>query len=537
MTDRNHTITLLKAFAIILVVMAHAGSPVYLSRFSYMIGVSLFFMASGYFFKEKYLTDEATFVKRRLKGLYIPFVKWSIILLILHNLWFYTGILNETYGNASGGVTHPLSAHAWMQSLWSIVTNMSGYDMFLGGAFWCFRSLLVASIVFLIGFKCLSLLPIFGYEKQEEALEEAEKPSLSASSKIALTLATIALGLALWMTSEKLRWTGMSQGGYRELMGVFFLSTGFLYHRFCLWGVQTKRPKLLPFWASKTTTGGLKWAARAKCHGLQMIHALVAFLQSSVWTLCHIPLVSLLMSMLILILFTSTLHPSMTVRAHSLTEVFALAASGIVGFSFARNLAMYANLIGRHANSEDEKREAGIAQELQQALRKTLLYIGDHTLYIFAWHLLSFKLVSILKVLVYGLPWEMVGGHPVVHSEEGQWFWVLYSIVGIALPCLGIWGYRKCLERFGEYLNLASVGQFGMAGMVVLFTLFVKGCKILLRWSIVSARWTGRAIVVAARFTKKAFIWFFGGFFRWIVSFGKSFIDTIKDGSHVEQDE
>ena len=55
MTDRNHTITLLKAFAIILVVMAHAGSPVYLSRFSYMIGVSLFFMASGYFFKEKYV--------------------------------------------------------------------------------------------------------------------------------------------------------------------------------------------------------------------------------------------------------------------------------------------------------------------------------------------------------------------------------------------------------------------------------------------------------------------------------------------------
>lgn len=537
MTDRNHIITLLKAFAIMLVVMAHAGSPTYLSRFSYMIGVSLFFVASGYFFKEKYLTDEATFVKRRLTGLYLPFVKWSIILLILHNLWFYTGILNETYGNASGGVTHPLSAHEWMQSLWSILTNMSGYDAFLGGAFWFFRALLVASIVYLIGFKCLSRLPLFGYAKREEAQDGGETAGFSASSRIALTLAAIALGLAGWMTSEGLRWTGMAQGGYRELMGVFFLSTGFLYHRFCIWGAQTGRPELLPFLASKTATAEWRWPDQAKRHGLQLMHALTALLKRCVWTLCQIPLVSLLLSLLILILFVATLHPSMAVRAHSLTEVLALAASGIVGFSFARNLAMYTNMIGRNASTENGGQEVGLAQRWLQTLRKTLLYIGDHTLYIFGWHLLCFKLVSIIKVLVYGLPWKMVGGHPVVHSEEGAWFWVLYSIAGIALPCLGIWSYKKCVERFGEYLNLGTIGQMGIKGMVLLFSLLAQGCKVLLRWTVISARWTARAIVVAARFTKKAAIWFFGGFFRRIVSFGKSFIDTIKDGSHVEQDE
>ena len=49
-----------------------------------------------------------------------------------------------------------------------------------------------------------------------------------------------------------------------------------------------------------------------------------------------------------------------------------------------------------------------------------LVYIGDRTLYIFAFHLVAFKLVSALKVAFYGLPWQAVGGHPTVLQPESN---------------------------------------------------------------------------------------------------------------------
>ena len=532
---RNHTITLLKAFAIILVVMAHAGSPVYLSRFSYMIGVSLFFMASGYFFNEKYLNDEGTFVKRRLKGLYVPFLKWSIILLVLHNLWFYTGILNETCGNATGGVTHPLNAHQWMQSLWSIVTNMSGYDAFLGGAFWFFRALLVSSIVFLAGFKCLSMIPCFHYsdaKAEPSSPAPPQRQGLSAGSRIAMALAAIALALALWLTVENLRWTGLAQGGYRELMGIFFLSMGYLYHRFNRWAVSAERPELLSLRMGKAFDPATPWQQKARMLSVRLLHATAALAQRAVWTLCHFPPVSLALSLLLLVLLVVYIHPSMAVRAHSVKEVLALALSGIAGFSFVRNLAMFANVLGR-----DDSQPNGIALSATGIVRRAMLFIGNNTLYIFAWHLLSFKLVSIIKVLAYGLPWEMVGGHPVVHSEEGSWFWVLYLMVGVALPAAGIWAYRQLSARISLRLDVSAIFSFLLQVLSVGWVYTTKGCRVMARWTLTGARWTGRMLVAAARFTQRALVWFFGGFVRGIVGFWNSLVDTIKDGSDVNQDE
>lgn len=73
---------------------------------------------------------------KRFKGLYVPFVKWSIFFLLIHNLLFKIGILNEVYGNWTGGTTHPYSIHQFWQRLTNIVFSMGGYDEFLAGAFW-----------------------------------------------------------------------------------------------------------------------------------------------------------------------------------------------------------------------------------------------------------------------------------------------------------------------------------------------------------------------------------------------------------------
>ena len=151
--QRDTTFSILKALAILLVVTAHAAAPTYLSRFAYMVSVPAFFVCAGYFFNPQYLQQKGTFVVRRARRLYLPFVKWSLLFLVLHNLFFPLGLLSETYGNAAGGVTHPYDWGTAMQNLWSIVFNMSGYDVFLAGAFWFFRALFLSSIAFLLLFK------------------------------------------------------------------------------------------------------------------------------------------------------------------------------------------------------------------------------------------------------------------------------------------------------------------------------------------------------------------------------------------------
>ena len=143
---RDTTISVCKGIAIILMVIAHAEAPGRLCRFIFEFHMPLFFITAGYFFSLKYLNDEATFVKKRVKGLYWPFVKWSVFFLIIHNWMFDIGILNEQYGNEAGGVTHPYTWHQIQQNLWNIVTAMGGYDQFLCGAFWFFRGLFVASL-------------------------------------------------------------------------------------------------------------------------------------------------------------------------------------------------------------------------------------------------------------------------------------------------------------------------------------------------------------------------------------------------------
>ena len=148
--QRNNAISIAKGFAIIFVVMAHADMPGMLNRAIYLFHMPLFFITAGYFFKHETVENPWPFIVKRFKGLYVPFVKWSIFFLLIHNLLFKIGILNEVYGNWTGGTTHPYSIHQFWQRLTNIVFSMGGYDEFLAGAFWFFRGLLVASIAFVV---------------------------------------------------------------------------------------------------------------------------------------------------------------------------------------------------------------------------------------------------------------------------------------------------------------------------------------------------------------------------------------------------
>lgn len=91
-------ISIAKGLGIICMVIGHSGCPSSLRDFIYMFHIPLFFLISGYCFKEKYLTDFKLFATKRIHGLYLPFVKYSIMFLLLHNLFFKIGIYNAHYG-------------------------------------------------------------------------------------------------------------------------------------------------------------------------------------------------------------------------------------------------------------------------------------------------------------------------------------------------------------------------------------------------------------------------------------------------------
>lgn len=82
-------INLLKAFAIMLVVSGHLEFSILGMFPPYSFQLALFFFISGMLFKEKYLSDVGTFVKRRLKSLLLPYFLYEIFYVFVTWLIFH----------------------------------------------------------------------------------------------------------------------------------------------------------------------------------------------------------------------------------------------------------------------------------------------------------------------------------------------------------------------------------------------------------------------------------------------------------------
>lgn len=76
-TNRDLTWDAIKGIAILLMVIGHSGCPSYLRNFIYLFHMGLFYYASGHFFKAKGVDGFLPFLKKKLLGLYWPFVKWG----------------------------------------------------------------------------------------------------------------------------------------------------------------------------------------------------------------------------------------------------------------------------------------------------------------------------------------------------------------------------------------------------------------------------------------------------------------------------
>ena len=169
---KSASLTYLKGMAIILMVLGHSGCGIpYVTEFIYMFHMPLFFILSGFVFKEKYLKEPKIFLWKRVKRLYWPYVKYGIVFLLLRNVFFSMHIYDENYGWINERITIidgvKQSAH--------IILHMGGVDCLLG-AFWFLRALFIGTIIayclkcllkntFLSGIVCLLIAILLNHTK------------------------------------------------------------------------------------------------------------------------------------------------------------------------------------------------------------------------------------------------------------------------------------------------------------------------------------------------------------------------------------
>lgn len=356
---RDNVISICKGLAIILMVAGHAEAPELITNFIYTFHMPLFFIAAGWFFSRRYLQQPWTFISKRVRGLYFPFLKWSLLFLVLHNLFFHFGILNEQYGNWTNGVTHPYTLKAFASRLVMIFTSMSGYDEFMAGAFWFFRGLLVASIVFLLLYKLLDS-------------RTRLRPALAVG---AICLAAIAFH---WLRIHfGIKLTVIPNGGWRECWGVFFFGIGVLLRQY------------EPYFKQH-------WAITLGCFAF----------------LC----------------FAAVQHFSGMNNGCKLRDLITLPLTGTAGFIMLRHVST-------------------LIDSVASPIRRFLVFTGNNTLYVFVFHIISFKLISLLKIWWYDLEFGQIGCHMVIHYNHTDFFWVLYTIAGVAVPLAVLQLYRATKAR------------------------------------------------------------------------------------------
>ena len=134
----DNTIAIAKGICIISVVLGHCLPMGTASNTMYQYHVALFFFVSGYFFSQKKVDEPFSFIKKRIFGLYFPYLKYALFFLLIHNLLVRLYVLPDYY-----------DMRTCLYRLYLITTHFSGHDAMLGG-FWFIKELFMVSIIYLI---------------------------------------------------------------------------------------------------------------------------------------------------------------------------------------------------------------------------------------------------------------------------------------------------------------------------------------------------------------------------------------------------
>jgi len=195
----NRQVSIAKAIGIILMVTGHSGCPEYLHDFIYLFHMPLFYFLSAYFFRDEKVTKNCgQYVMRKFKNLYWPYVKWSFIFLLLHNVFYHVGFydnsltLSEIYVNAKCSIRGIWQGERMLGAYWFLI-SLFWESILFGLIIWMkhkiqcrYFDFIAVVVLFLVGYYApinfpinreMVLLPIFylGY------LTSKHKVDLSSS--------------------------------------------------------------------------------------------------------------------------------------------------------------------------------------------------------------------------------------------------------------------------------------------------------------------------------------------------------------------
>ncbi len=205
--SRDRAMDFLKGIGIIYVVLGHTlVNP--LHNFIYLFHMPLFYFISGYFYNDKYSDQPVNLIKSRIRTLYIPFIKYEIIFLLLHNIFFRMNLYSDKV--SYNGITGKMyNIHDYANHLFHIITF--GNKEQLLGAFWFLTVLFTINIIF-----CLSRFIYL---------------------KIARNNSDVFFGLIIlimYIAGNLLKYYNISLPRQIEvsLMAIIFFYTGFLYNKY-----------------------------------------------------------------------------------------------------------------------------------------------------------------------------------------------------------------------------------------------------------------------------------------------------------------
>jgi len=345
---RNQSVTIAKGIAIILMVMGHARCPEYIYNMILMFHMPLFFIMSGYCFKEKYIDQPKDFFYKRMKGIYWPYIKWSLFFLLIHNICLHLNIYNENYG-FNGKTSKLYELNDYLSHGAQILTKMGGHEQLLGG-YWFLKSLFFGSFIFYFTRKYI--------------------PNI----KIGIIL-LILLTVILSFFQIKIPYFAI---GARETFAAFFMMFGHYY---------------------RTNNYKIEYNKY-----FNIVALLFITLGSFFW------------------------HASLT--SFTYLQVFPYAVSAIAGTLVIFNVSHY---------FESRK---------DRLVVRFLDYVGNYTYNVLTWHFLSFKIVSLLLIALYGLSIEHLAEFPVIESLAHKGWWIVYLIIGAGVPIVWTYYYHQIKDLY-----------------------------------------------------------------------------------------
>ena len=205
--ERVLYIDVARALGVLGVILGHAWFGSAAERITLSFDLALFFFVSGFVYSEKYSSRPDLLTWRRCKTLYLPFIRWALFWLAMHNVLFYLGIYSAHAGYMGETSARYLPAD-FLNAAVRILTFRNTEPM--AGALWFLPSLFITNVVF--GLLSFALFKMFN------------RPVEPARALLVFGIATAGYLSNPWLNNRLHIGT--------SLVALFVFYGGFLFSRF-----------------------------------------------------------------------------------------------------------------------------------------------------------------------------------------------------------------------------------------------------------------------------------------------------------------